>query len=121
MSGSKISLTDEDERFCHTVCNFMESEERTQHLQPFVQAFHAEYPPPPGNFDYPEAWIARPSERYKAFERFVTLNESITPLDVPKDDHSHRVLDLILPTLRRVTYFAAVGFAANLLAKYLGI
>lgn len=114
-----MRLTDEEQRFCHTVCNFAESEESTQHLQPFVRAFHAEYPPPLGKFDYPEAWRASPSERYKAFERFVTLNESIAPLALAQDDHSHRILGLIVPTLRRMAYFAAVGFAANSLAKYL--
>ncbi|KAI6814565.1 hypothetical protein KC340_g16034 [Hortaea werneckii] len=121
MSRSKISLTDEEERFCHTVCNFVESEERTQHLQPFVEAFHAVYTQPSGNFDYPEAWIASPSERYKAFERFVTLNESITPSALPKDDHLHKILGLIMATLKRVAYFTAIGFLANLLAKYVGV
>lgn len=121
MSRPNIPLTDEEQHFCHTVCNFAESEENTQHLQPFVRAFHVEYSPPPGNFDYPKEWITSPSERYNAFARFVTLNESIGPLTFPKDDQSHRFLGLIVATLKRTAYFTAVGFAANLLAKYLGI
>lgn len=114
-----MRLTDEEQRFCHTVCNFAESEESTQHLKPFVQAFHAKYPAPLGSFDYPEVWNTSPSDRYKAFARFVTLNESIDPMALPKVDRRHRILSLIVPILKRTAYFIAIGFFANLLAKYI--
>lgn len=118
MSRPDKPLTDEEQRFCQSVCNFAESEESTEHLQPFVRAFHAEYPLPPGNFDYPREWITSPSERYKAFARFVTLNESIAQLTIPEDDHSRKFLGLIVSTLKRMAYFTLIGFLANFLAKY---